>query len=122
MIEKLKRSLQNDYDWENEKVEKINEIIEGFNALKQKVDLLAEYCIKSPESTSELSVDNSTASKDTNTQNLKGCGEICANCGKKKSSHYEVPILEGEKPIFECSIVRDNGRNYRFKKCQGKMK
>lgn len=42
--------------------------------------------------------------------------QICANCGKPKSRHYEAPTLEGEKPIFECEIVRDSGKNYRFKK------
>ena len=41
--------------------------------------------------------------------------EICENCGELKSRHYEVPILEGEKPIFECFIVRNSGKNYRFK-------
>ncbi|KKM19612.1 hypothetical protein LCGC14_1653800, partial [marine sediment metagenome] len=45
----------------------------------------------------------------------KDYDEICENCGKPKKRHYEAPVLEGEKPIFECSIVRDSGINYRFK-------
>ncbi len=52
---------------------------------------------------------NKTA--DTNNQG----DEICANCGEPKSKHYEVSVLEGEKPYFQCSIVRDSGINYRFK-------
>lgn len=41
---------------------------------------------------------------------------ICANCGKPKWRHYEVPVLETEKPFWECEIVRNSGVNYRFKK------
>ena len=49
--------------------------------------------------------------------------EICAHCGKEKKYHYEVPVLEGEKPIFECDIVRDDcNKNYRFKKLKQSLK
>ena len=42
--------------------------------------------------------------------------EICANCKEPKWKHYEVPTIEGEKKIFECQIVRDSGKNYRFRR------
>ncbi len=41
--------------------------------------------------------------------------DICENCGELKRNHYEVPVLEGQKPIFECEIIRGSGKNYRFK-------
>lgn len=49
-------------------------------------------------------------------QKTENKDEICRNCGEPKWRHYEVSILEGEKPIFECSIVRDSGINYKFRK------